>query len=56
MRCTSCPNWGVTTGLRHVGYSAHYDGVHFQLCGSNAYIDQQYTNLFARVRATLISA
>ena len=47
---------GVTTGLRQVGYSAHYDGVQFQLWGSNAYIDQQYVDLFAASGLPLIAA
>ena len=50
------PQPGITTGLRQVGYSAHYDGVQFQLWGSNAYVDQQYANLFAAYGLPLILA
>ena len=47
---------GVTTGLREVGYSAHYDGVQFQVCGDNPYIDSQVSANMAAAGLPLIAA
>jgi hypothetical protein len=47
---------GIVTGLRQVGYTAHYDGVQVQLWGDNPYIDQQYVDSFAAAGIPLIAA
>jgi hypothetical protein len=47
---------GTTAGLREVGYSAHYDGVQFQVWGNNPYIDSQVTRDMAEAGLPLFRA
>lgn len=53
---STVPQPGTTSGLREVGYSAHYDGVQFQVWGNNTYIDSQVSTAMAQAGMPLIAA
>ena len=48
------PQPGVTTGLREIGYTAHYDGVQVQVYSNNPIISSAAATAFAQAGIPLI--